>query len=238
LLVQNSWKTANLIEFIDMKIIIADDSELIRIGLRTVLRVNIPHAQIYDAKDSASLFQLARTHHADLVMIDYAADQFSIHSIAELKARQQHIHFIAMTYRQSSANLETAIKAGISSYITKDCDITEIIDAAKETYNGKRYFCKKITRIIAEENLDIDSIAFDPNNSEPIVISPRELEIIRLIANGLTNSEIADKLCLSTHTVNTHRRNIMAKLSVNNTAGIVMYAIKANLIQPNKFLFG
>ena len=58
-----------------------------------------------------------------------------------------------------------------------------------------------------------------------------------MIADGLTNIEIADKLFLSIHTINTHRRNIMGKLGVNNTAGIVMYAIKVNLIQPNKFLF-
>ena len=72
---------------------------------------------------------------------------------------------------------------------------------------------------------------------EPVVISDRELEVIKLIAEGYTNVEIAEKLFLSPHTVNTHRKNIMQKLGVNNTAAIVMYAVKSQLVSPNKFLF-
>ena len=74
-------------------------------------------------------------------------------------------------------------------------------------------------------------------NCEPVTVSPRELEVIRLIAEGYTNVQIAEKLFLSTHTVNTHRKNIMQKLGVNNTAAIVMYAVKTQLVSPNKFLF-
>jgi DNA-binding CsgD family transcriptional regulator len=70
-----------------------------------------------------------------------------------------------------------------------------------------------------------------------VVISDRELEVIRFIAEGYTNVEIADRLFLSQHTVNTHRKNIMAKLGVNNTAAIVMYAVKTKLVSPNKYLF-
>ena len=71
----------------------------------------------------------------------------------------------------------------------------------------------------------------------PVVLSDRENEIIILIAEGNTNPQIADQLFLSSHTVNTHRKNIMGKLGVKNTAGIVMYAVKTNLVSPNKFLF-
>jgi DNA-binding CsgD family transcriptional regulator len=74
-------------------------------------------------------------------------------------------------------------------------------------------------------------------NCEAVSITERELEIITLIAEGYTNVEIADKLFLSPHTVNTHRKNILQKLGVNNTAAIVMYAVKTQLVSPNKFLF-
>ena len=77
----------------------------------------------------------------------------------------------------------------------------------------------------------------DVFSCEAVIISKRECEIITLIAEGFTNQQIAEKLFLSSHTVNTHRKNIMAKLGVKNTAGIVMYAIKTNLTSPNKFLF-
>jgi DNA-binding CsgD family transcriptional regulator len=72
---------------------------------------------------------------------------------------------------------------------------------------------------------------------DPVLLSERENEIIVLIAEGYTNDQIAEQLFLSKHTVNTHRKNILAKLGVKNTAGIVMYAVKTQLISPNKFLF-
>ncbi len=83
----------------------------------------------------------------------------------------------------------------------------------------------------------MNDIDFESFTCEPVLLSERENEIITLIAEGLTNSQIADQLFLSTHTINTHRKNIMSKLGVKNTAGIVMYAVKTNLISPNKFLF-
>jgi DNA-binding NarL/FixJ family response regulator len=72
---------------------------------------------------------------------------------------------------------------------------------------------------------------------DPIVLSNREIEVLTLISEGLTNVQIADKLFLSSHTVNTHRKNIMQKLRVNNTAAMVMYAVKSGFVSPNRFLF-
>ena len=91
--------------------------------------------------------------------------------------------------------------------------------------------------MIKEESINIDEIDSEELNCAPVSISEREMEIIALIAEGFTNQEIAEKLFLSSHTINTHRKNIMAKLGVKNTAGIVMYAIKAQLVSPNKYLF-
>ncbi|MBL4651877.1 MAG: helix-turn-helix transcriptional regulator, partial [Flavobacteriales bacterium] len=85
----------------------------------------------------------------------------------------------------------------------------------------------------------INEESLDARNSScaPIKLSKRELEIIAMIADGMTNKDIAQKLFLSTHTVMTHRKNIMNKLGVKNTAGIVIYAVKENVISPNKYLF-
>ena len=90
---------------------------------------------------------------------------------------------------------------------------------------------------IRKASIDVNDLDFDSFTCEAVVISDRENEIIKLIAEGNTNTQIADFLFLSNHTVNTHRKNIIAKLGVKNTAGIVMYAVKTNLVSPNKFLF-
>ena len=83
----------------------------------------------------------------------------------------------------------------------------------------------------------MEDIDFESFSCEPVLLSERENQIIVFIAEGKTNAQIAETLFLSNHTINTHRKNIMAKLGVKNTAGIVMYAVKTELISPNKFLF-
>ena len=83
----------------------------------------------------------------------------------------------------------------------------------------------------------VDDLESLPLSCDPIHLSGRETEVLELIAEGLTNTQVADKLFLSTHTITTHRKNIMSKLGVNNTAAMVMYAVKTGLVSPNKFLF-
>jgi DNA-binding NarL/FixJ family response regulator len=121
--------------------------------------------------------------------------------------------------------------------VKKDCELSEILDAVKETKKGNRFFCGQLLETIQRANIDVHDIDVDGFTCEAVILTERETEIIKLIAEGLTNIQIADLLFLSTHTINTHRKNIMGKLGVRNTAGIVMYAVKTELVHPNKFLF-
>ena len=93
--------------------------------------------------------------------------------------------------------------------------------------------CGKIASAVLEDK----SSSVTEYTCEGLNISDREMEIIKLIAEGLSNKEVADKLFLSTHTVTTHRKNIMNKLGLNNTAGLVLFAVRENLISPNHFIF-
>jgi DNA-binding NarL/FixJ family response regulator len=144
---------------------------------------------------------------------------------------------LAITPEQSAQTLVDALRSGITSYIKKDCDISEIVNAVSETAYGNKFFCGQILEAIQKANIDVNDLDFDSFTCEAVILSERENEIIVLIAEGNTNEQIAEQLFLSKHTVNTHRKNIMAKLGVKNTAGIVMYAVKTNLVSPNKFLF-
>ena len=119
----------------------------------------------------------------------------------------------------------------------KDCDLTEIVNAVTETRRGNKFFCGQILDTIQKAEINVNDLDFDSFTCEAIVLSERENEIIKLVAEGNTNNKIAELLFLSSHTVNTHRKNIMAKLGVKNTAGIVMYAVKMNIVSPNRFLF-
>lgn len=219
-----------------MKLILADSNELIRIGLRTILKDQ--DIQIVgEAESTEELLSQVKTFPPDLILIDYTSRGFSIDAVPAVLNLLPDTKIIAITPEQSGQTLTHAIKSGVMSYVKKDCSLGEIIDAVKETNSGNKFFCGTILETIQKEGIDVDTIADFEFSCEPIMLSEREIEVITLIAEGLTNIEISDKLFLSKHTVNTHRKNIMAKLGVKNTAGIVMFAIKQNYTTPNKFLF-
>ena len=116
---------------------------------------------------------------------------------------------------------------GVNGFLVRHCSEKKFLDALAQVEKGKNYQDDLITKH-HQETADL----FLSLN-----ISEREIEIIKLIAEGYINKEIADRLFLSTHTVNTHRKNIMQKLGINNTAGIVLFAVKQGIVSTNEFLF-
>jgi len=220
-----------------MRLVLADSNELVRIGLRTLLSSERNIEIIGEAKTSGELLELVRSFPTDIVLIDYTSARFSIDVIPQVLQKFPDIQIVAITPEQSAQTLVNALRSGVKSYVKKDCDSMEIVNSVKETWRGNKFFCGQILETIREASIDVNDIDFDSFSCEPISLSERELEIITFIAEGLTNNQIAESLCLSAHTINTHRKNIMGKLGVKNTAGIVMYAVKTNLVSPNKFLF-
>jgi DNA-binding NarL/FixJ family response regulator len=220
-----------------MKVLIADSNFISLNGLRAILSNEKNLMITGEARNEHELMDHIKLFSPDVVVIDYTADGFSIDSVPLVLREFPEVKFVAVTPEQSAQTLVDALRGGIMSYIKKDCDISEIVDSVLDTYKGNRFFCGQILETIHKANIDVDDIDCDALSCEPLSLSEREMEIITLIAEGYTNTQIADMIFLSTHTVNTHRKNIMGKLGVKNTAGIVMYAVKTNLVTPNKFLF-
>ena len=138
---------------------------------------------------------------------------------------------LAITELPNNGTIGRSLKMGVTSHLLKECEKDEIVEAIYKTYLGERFLCSKITSSV----LDADNV--NTSSCEGMKISDRELEIIALIASGNSNKEVAEKLFISTHTVTTHRKNILSKLGVKNTAGLVLFAVKENLVSPNHFLF-
>ncbi len=221
----------------EVKVIIADSNQLIRFGLSAILRNYEGIAVVGEANNELDLFEMITNFQPDLVMLDFLADGFSVDTVNRAKQLNNKLRLVAITSEQSGHTIVNALKAGVDSYIKKDCDINEIVDSVKETGAGGKFFCGQILDAIAKESIDVEELNLSQITCEPVSLSARELEVITLIAEGHTNIQIADKLFLSSHTITTHRKNIMQKLGVNNTAAIVMYAVKSGLVCPNKFLF-
>ncbi len=220
-----------------MKLLLADSNELIRIGLRTVINSQLKIDIVGEAINNEDLFKLISSFETDIVLIDYTSPGFSIDVIPKIVSSFPFVKFVAITPEQSAQTLVDALRSGVSSYVKKDCDISEIINAIKETKQGNKFFCGQVLETIQRASINVEDIDFASFSCEPVLLSERENEIIVYISEGQTNAQIAENLFLSNHTINTHRKNIMAKLGVKNTAGIVMYAVKTQLVSPNKFLF-
>jgi DNA-binding NarL/FixJ family response regulator len=220
-----------------MKVVIADNNDIVLIGIQSILQAEVGVEVVGEARDKAHLFDMLKEFEADLLMIDYTATGFDIDTIPYVLAKYPRMKVLAITPEQSAQTLVHALRSGVMSYIKKDCDVTEIISAVKETGKGNKFFCGQILETIRRSEIDVNDQDFESFTCEPVTLSVRESQVIVLIAEGYTNAQIAEKLFISNHTVNTHRKNLMSKLGVRNTAGIVMYAVKADLVKPNKFLF-
>lgn len=188
-------------------------------------------------EDHSSLVNHLENSDECLLIIDYTSKGFSLDQIVDLKANYPKLTVMAITPYTNAQTIVQAVQAGVESHIKKECSIKEIKDAYNATIKGEKFFCDDIIKQMRLENVNIDKISFNSLNTTSANLSERELQIIQFIAEGYTNSQIAAIIYLSNHTVNTHRKNIMKKLNVNNTAGIVMYAVKTEMVSPNQFSF-
>ena len=217
-------------------LIIADSSELIVKGLRSILEPFVKN-EILFAVNFSELKEKIRNLKNVFLVIDYTSQGFSLEELVELKNNYPKTLMMAVTPYTNAQTIVQAIRAGIESHIKKECSVDEIKEAFNATVNGNKFFCDDIVKQMRMENINPDKVFFKSLDPDPVQLSERELQIIQYIAEGYTNSQIAAIIYLSNHTVNTHRKNIMKKLGVNNTAGIVMYAVKTQMVSPNQFSF-
>lgn len=206
---------------------------LINTGIRTLINAN-PGFEL--VVDSESLAECNRGHaDVDVVIFNYRSLDSGIPNMSQFRKLFPNAKYLSISEMPSRFDVSEGLTKGISSFLLPECDKDEITEAIRCTSVSEQFFCGKI----------LSQVMQSPDEALPaseyvcagIRISAREAEIIRLVAEGLTNKEIADRLFLSAHTITTHRKNIMGKVGVNNTAGLVLFAIRNNIVTPNHFLF-
>lgn len=216
---------------------IAASSPVFRLGLAQLVAQSPAFDWAGEAQDQEGLLALLENFAPDLVIVDFLSAGFS-HETIRLGTRvSPRTRFLAMSDATTSAGILRALRAGLSGYIKKDCDVAEVLEALDATAQGDRFFCGQILDVLRSDQIplsDMESVAL---SCDPVVLTDREVQVLGLIAEGMTNLAIAEKLYLSAHTVHTHRKNIMQKLGLKNTAAMVMYAVKAGVVSPNHFLF-
>jgi len=205
-------------------ILIANNNPISAEGLKTIIQSKLGNRVLGVVNSMEELLEQSKRYFPNIIVIDYTPEEFGVGAIKKIKRIYKDTKVLAITEQLSKKIIHTALKTGVDSYLLDDCQRPEIIEAITETNNGKQFYCGHVIDILEER-------ANDVSGCEGISLSEREVEIIKLISDGSTNKEIADQLFLSTHTINTHRKNIMQKLGIKNTAGIVIYAVKENIIK-------
>jgi len=222
-----------------IKVLIADKNFLSRVGLELLVGelkgFELVPSVCGDLQTLESQLHLSKPN---LLITDFNSLGVKAEQLKNLTKKFTRTKLLVITEMLSKNELTKVLDSGITSYLLKDCDKSEILEAINSTIKGEKFICGKIVSYLtAAPEINSNNSFIKSLGCDGMAVTEREIEIIRAIAEGLSNKLIADKLSLSTHTVNTHRKNIMAKLGVNNTAGVVMFAVKNQLLETNFNLF-
>lgn len=208
-------------------IVLADGEVLVRLGLRHLLSDDPSFEIVAEAADEEELFEELETHRPGVIILDYnQPDQFSLSTVTRVKKRAPYSHILVISSDNDKRNIYQVLEQGVHSFLTKTCGEEEILDAVKATAKGDKFFCTRIIDYLLEK-----SFSKQEENCAPSPLSSREIEILQLIAKGLIAKEIAGLLNLSTHTVYTHRKNIMKKLNLSTSSELVLYAVNNGIVE-------
>ncbi len=206
------------------RILLADDHLMFRTGVSTLLEKEAGFEVVGVAKDGHEAVRLACQLRPDVVVMDiYLPEIDGIEATRQILSKFSEIKVLALSSFETEDYIVNVLRAGAKGYILKEAPIEELILAIKTISNGSSYFAKEISvKILALlEGTERPSASKEP--SEKSSLTERELEILELIAEELTNKEIAAILFISPRTVETHRRNLIKKLKVKNTAGLMRF---------------
>lgn len=207
-------------------IAIADAQYLIRVGLRHLIEGFEQFEIVGEAGCEKELIKVLENHSPDVVILDYQQPKnFDINSIEKIKSTSPESKILVISGDNEKENIYNVVQNGVSSFLTKSCDEEEIINAIKATAKQEKFFCNKILNFILEKSFA------KPEDCSPIPLSAREIEIVRLVVDGKIAKEIASQLNLSTHTIYTHRKNIMNKLELKSTSELVLYAVEKGIVK-------
>jgi two-component system response regulator NreC len=211
-----------------MKVLIADDHKIVRQGLVSLLKNEAEFDKVYEADGGISAVKMAADLKPDVVVMDvHMPDMTGPDATRAILAKNPKIHVIALTTDSDKRFIKLAFQAGASGYLLKDCALEELVQAIRTVKSGKRYLSATVSNIIIEGYADESSASAAAVKSP---LTPRETEVLKLVAEGLSTKEIAVRLNMSSRTVETHRHAISEKLDLHSIAELTRHAIKINLI--------
>jgi len=212
-----------------LRILIADDHAVVRAGLRTLLESRQGWQVCAEASDGRDAVEKAAKHKPDVAILDIAMPLLNgVDATRHIRKASPQTRVLILTMHESDELVQQVVEAGARGYILKD-DADRVLLAAVETISrDKPYFSLRVSPAVPSEDLSANSA--DPARSHRSRLTPREREILQLLAEGKSNKEVATLLGISVNTAEAHRANIMVKLDLHSLPELVVYAIRNKII--------
>jgi DNA-binding NarL/FixJ family response regulator len=210
-----------------LRLLLADDHGVVRSGLRVLLERQQGIAVVAEAEDGVEALERTLAARPDVAVLDVAMPRMTgLQAAREIKAHAPATHVLLLSMHEDEQYLLDALRAGASGYVLKRAADTDLIEAVRAVAAGEPFVSPGARRRAVAELLE--QAADGP--SDPL--SPRELEVVKLIAEAHTNRQIAEVLNVSEKTVESHRANVLAKLGMRDRVELVRYAIRRGLVEP------
>jgi two-component system response regulator NreC len=208
--------------------LLADDHGILRAGLRNLLNAEPDFEVVGEAADGIQALEMTEQTHPDLILMDINMPNMSgIEMLQQLRAKQNATKVLMLTVHEDEGLLKKAIRAGASGYLVKRAAESDLINAIRTVMQGDMYVHPSMTRALLK-----DLVPAPPSNpAGDNTLTHREIEILRMVARGYTNNQIAEKLSISARTVEGHRANLMGKLGLHSRVELVEYAEQHGLME-------
>lgn len=211
------------------RIVLAEDHTILREGLKILLSSEPEFEVVAEAEDGREAIQYVMKLKPDLILTDLSMPRMNgMEAIREIKKQSPKTKVLALTVHKAEEYILATLKAGADGYLLKDATRTELLIAAKKVLGGKTYLSPEISEKVVEGYLEGKKSVRSKTSWE--TLTAREREILKLIAEGCKNKEIAEDLCISVKTVEKHRANLMEKLNLHNAQALTAFAIDHGLV--------
>jgi DNA-binding NarL/FixJ family response regulator len=215
-----------------IQVILVDDHQLIRDGIKSLLQDAQQIEVINEASSAAELFQLLKCQKPDILILDVSLPGMSGIEITKVIQKEfPSIRVMILSMYIGEDFIFNALKAGARGYLHKNINSYELITAIEEINKGNEYFSTQVSDIILKSFVKKAHTGVKQGEEKEEILTSRELEILKLVAEGFSNPEIAEKLVISIRTVESHKTHIMQKLLLNTVADLVKFAIRNNIIE-------
>lgn len=211
-----------------IRVILADDHTLVRAGIRSLLEDIEDIEVVGEAADGPAVLRLAEAQHPAVVLLDIGMPGMSgLEVVRRLSIIDRSIRVVMLSMHEAEEYVLEALRSGAAGYLLKDAAVAELEIALRAVARGETYLSPAVSRRVVDDYVsragEIDDALSD--------LTPRQREVLRLVAAGRTSKEIAQELGLSYRTVEAHRMNLMRRINVHDTAGLVRYAIRAGVMR-------